>query len=33
VVIDGMGHDIPRALWSRIIGLIAGVVGRGERAR
>jgi pimeloyl-ACP methyl ester carboxylesterase len=31
VVIDGMGHDMPRALWSRIIGLIADVVERGER--
>jgi pimeloyl-ACP methyl ester carboxylesterase len=31
VVIDGMGHDIPRALWSRIITLIAAVVQRGER--
>jgi pimeloyl-ACP methyl ester carboxylesterase len=31
VVIDGMGHDMPRALWSRIVGLIADVVERGER--
>jgi pimeloyl-ACP methyl ester carboxylesterase len=32
VVIEGMGHDLPRALWPRIAGLIAGVVERGECA-
>jgi pimeloyl-ACP methyl ester carboxylesterase len=31
VVIDGMGHDIPRELWPRVIDLIAAVVERGER--
>jgi pimeloyl-ACP methyl ester carboxylesterase len=31
VVIDGMGHDLPRALWSGVIDLIAAVVQRGER--
>jgi pimeloyl-ACP methyl ester carboxylesterase len=33
VVIDGMGHDFPRALWPRLIELITGVVQRGERDR
>jgi pimeloyl-ACP methyl ester carboxylesterase len=31
VVLDGMGHDFPRPLWSPIIDLISGVVERGER--
>lgn len=30
VVIDGMGHDLPRALWPRIAGLIEGLVKRVE---
>jgi pimeloyl-ACP methyl ester carboxylesterase len=33
VVLDGMGHDLPRALWPRIIELITAVVQRGEAAR
>ncbi|HEY3190399.1 MAG TPA: alpha/beta hydrolase, partial [Solirubrobacteraceae bacterium] len=33
VVLEGMGHDLPRALWPRIIDLVTDVVQRGERAR
>jgi pimeloyl-ACP methyl ester carboxylesterase len=32
-VIDGMGHDLPNALWSDIATQISTVVGRGEAAR
>jgi pimeloyl-ACP methyl ester carboxylesterase len=32
-VFDGMGHDLPRALWGEIVQRIAAVVDRGERAR
>lgn len=32
IVVDGMGHDLPRALWPRIADAIAGVVARGEAA-
>ena len=32
VVIDGMGHDLPRALWPEITARIADLVGRAERA-
>ena len=24
VVLDGMGHDLPRALWPRLVDVIAG---------
>ena len=30
--IEGMGHDLPRELWPRIIGAIVGNVRRAERA-
>jgi pimeloyl-ACP methyl ester carboxylesterase len=30
VVIDGMGHNLPRGLWARIAGLIADLVRRAE---
>jgi pimeloyl-ACP methyl ester carboxylesterase len=33
VVIDGMGHDLPRPLWPRITDLIVGLVERVEPAR
>jgi pimeloyl-ACP methyl ester carboxylesterase len=33
VVIDGMGHDLPRALWPQLATKIAEVVGRGESRR
>lgn len=33
VVIEGMGHDLPRALWPQLAGKIAEVVGRGEARR
>jgi pimeloyl-ACP methyl ester carboxylesterase len=33
VVIDGMGHDLPRALWPRLTDLIIGLVERVEPAR
>ena len=33
VVIDGMGHDLPRALWSQFAAKIAEVVKRGEAHR
>jgi pimeloyl-ACP methyl ester carboxylesterase len=33
VVIDGMGHDLPRALWPRLTDLILGLVERVEPAR
>src|SRR4051794_5296523 len=32
-VFDGMGHDMPRALWPEFVGRIAALVDRGERAR
>jgi len=32
VVLDGMGHDLPRALWPEITGRIAGLVERVEAA-
>jgi len=31
LVIEGMGHDLPRQLWSDITGRIAALVQRGER--
>jgi pimeloyl-ACP methyl ester carboxylesterase len=33
VEIDGMGHDLPRAVWARVIDALDGVVHRGEAAR
>ena len=33
VTFDGMGHDLPRALWSEMLDRIAAVIGRGEAAR
>jgi pimeloyl-ACP methyl ester carboxylesterase len=33
VVVDGMGHDLPRGLWGEIIERISALVARGERAR
>ncbi|WP_197351833.1 hypothetical protein [Streptomyces bathyalis] len=32
VVVDGMGHDMPRALWPEIISLITDLVQRVEAA-
>ncbi|WP_349307868.1 MULTISPECIES: alpha/beta hydrolase [unclassified Streptomyces] len=32
VVLDGMGHDLPRALWPEITSLIANLVRRVEAA-
>jgi pimeloyl-ACP methyl ester carboxylesterase len=32
-VIDGMGHDLPRALWPEFVGRIAALVERAERWR
>src|SRR3954454_6890915 len=31
VVIDGMGHDLPRALWPQVVDRIARLVARAER--
>ena len=33
VMIDGMGHDLPRDLWDRIIGLVAGNAARAQTHR
>jgi len=33
VLIEGMGHDLPRDLWDRIIGLIAGNTARAQTRR
>ena len=33
VVLDGMGHDLPRELWPTIVARIATLVERGERER
>jgi pimeloyl-ACP methyl ester carboxylesterase len=33
VVIEGMGHNLPRALWPRFVDAIAGLVERVERER
>jgi len=33
VVFDGMGHDLPRALWAGIAAKIAALVDRAEAAR
>ena len=33
VVIDGMGHDLPRAVWPQVVGRIADLVERVERER
>jgi pimeloyl-ACP methyl ester carboxylesterase len=33
VVFDGMGHDLPRALWPAMIDHIGEVVKRGEASR
>jgi pimeloyl-ACP methyl ester carboxylesterase len=32
LVIDGMGHDLPRPLWTELVTRIAAVVARGEAA-
>ena len=32
VVIPGMGHDLPRQLWPRLVELIVGIGNRAERA-
>jgi len=32
LIVDGMGHDLPRALWGEITGRIAALVERAERA-
>jgi pimeloyl-ACP methyl ester carboxylesterase len=32
-VIDGMGHDLPRALWPELVTRIATVIARGEARR
>ena len=32
-MIDGMGHDLPRDLWDRIIGLVAGNAARAQTHR
>ena len=33
VLIEGMGHDLPRDLWDRIIGLVAGNTARAQTQR
>ena len=33
VIVDGMGHDLPRALWPELATRIAGVIAAGEAAR
>jgi pimeloyl-ACP methyl ester carboxylesterase len=33
VLIEGMGHDLPRDLWERIIGLVAGNTARAQTQR
>jgi pimeloyl-ACP methyl ester carboxylesterase len=33
VVVEGMGHDLPRAVWPQLLDAIAAVVARGEAAR
>jgi pimeloyl-ACP methyl ester carboxylesterase len=33
VTIPGMGHDLPHAVWNRVVGAIAALVERVERAR
>ena len=33
VVIDGMGHDLPRALWPTVAERISALVTRAEEAR
>jgi pimeloyl-ACP methyl ester carboxylesterase len=33
MVVDGMGHDLPRDVWPRLVDAIAGLVERGEAAR
>ena len=30
LLLRGMGHDLPKALWPRLVDAIAGVVARGE---
>jgi hypothetical protein len=32
VEIEGMGHDLPRAVWARVLDALDGVVRRGEAA-
>ncbi|MGY1739967.1 MULTISPECIES: alpha/beta fold hydrolase [unclassified Blastococcus] len=32
-VVEGMGHDLPRALWPELVDRISGLVARGEAAR
>ena len=32
VVVDGMGHDLPRALWPQLLDRISAVIARGEGA-
>ncbi|MCK9928394.1 hypothetical protein MXD62_14635 [Frankia sp. Mgl5] len=31
VLVEGMGHGLPRELWSRLAGDIAGLVRRAEK--
>ena len=31
LILEGMGHDMPRALWPRIVGAIAAHVEQAER--
>jgi pimeloyl-ACP methyl ester carboxylesterase len=33
LVIDGMGHDLPRALWPEIVGAIAALTQRADASR
>jgi pimeloyl-ACP methyl ester carboxylesterase len=32
LVVDGMGHDLPRALWPQLLDRISAVIARGEAA-
>ena len=31
LIIEGMGHDLPRAVWPRIVDAIAALTARAER--
>jgi hypothetical protein len=33
MVVDGMGHDLPRDLWPTIVDAISALVGRAEKER
>ena len=33
VVVTGMGHDLPRAVWPQLVDAITALVERGEAAR